>query len=378
MALFSLTVDSGSVASSLSDYPAYVDLSQMPAGFWSVVSNGGGDIRCYSDQSKTTELAREVVSCDTATDTGELHVKIPSLTTTTVIYIDVDGVRSDYAVTDTYGRNAVWSDYAGVWHLNEASGTRVDSTGNNDLTDNNTVTSEAGQIGDAALFNGSSEFLSIADAAQTGLDFSEELTFSAWINPDVINSGERIIFSKYRNDTNQRQYIFEVFDSGLRSVVTTAGNNAAGTTKDVRASSVLTANVKQYVTLTAVCDTEVLTHYVNGSAVTNTFSSGSLGTSFYNGSEDFRIGAQVISGNFNGLYDGGIDEARAKEGALSADWITTEYNNQSDVAGFWTIAEVSTTTLGLKLGSTTINRVMFGSTEIKKIYLGSTVIYENL
>ena len=35
-------------------------------------------------------------------------------------------------------------------------------------------------------------------------------------------------------------------------------------------------------------------------------------------------------------------------------------------------------TFGLKLGSTTINKVMLGSTEIKKIYLGTTVIYENL
>lgn len=28
--------------------------------------------------------------------------------------------------------------------------------------------------------------------------------------------------------------------------------------------------------------------------------------------------------------------------ALSENWTTTEYNNQSDVANFWTIAEVAT------------------------------------
>jgi hypothetical protein len=37
--------------------------------------------------------------------------------------------------------------------------------------------------------------------------------------------------------------------------------------------------------------------------------------------------------------NGYLDEIRMKNLVLSADWITTEYNNQSDVATFWTIAE---------------------------------------
>ena len=34
-------------------------------------------------------------------------------------------------------------------------------------------------------------------------------------------------------------------------------------------------------------------------------------------------------------FDGRIDEARMKNGALSANWITTEYNNQNAEATFW-------------------------------------------
>jgi len=34
-------------------------------------------------------------------------------------------------------------------------------------------------------------------------------------------------------------------------------------------------------------------------------------------------------------FDGKIGEARLKDSALSANWITTEYNNQNDEAAFW-------------------------------------------
>ena len=38
------------------------------------------------------------------------------------------------------------------WQLEEASGVRYDSEGSNNLTDNNTVTSATGVVGDAAQF----------------------------------------------------------------------------------------------------------------------------------------------------------------------------------------------------------------------------------
>ena len=66
--------------------------------------------------------------------------------------------------------------FIAFWKLGEASGTRVDSIGSNDLTDNNTVTQAAGKIGNCAQFTAAnSEYLSIADnaALSTGdIDFS--------------------------------------------------------------------------------------------------------------------------------------------------------------------------------------------------------------
>jgi hypothetical protein len=63
-----VTIDSTEVAADLTDYPVYVDLSDLPASFWDTVASGGGDIRCYKSDG-TTELAREVVSCEVAYQT---------------------------------------------------------------------------------------------------------------------------------------------------------------------------------------------------------------------------------------------------------------------------------------------------------------------
>lgn len=67
------------------------------------------------------------------------------------------------------------------WSLDEASGTRSDSHGANDLTDNNTVTAEAAKQSNGALFvAANSEYLSIADnAALSGSD--RDFMLCGWV-----------------------------------------------------------------------------------------------------------------------------------------------------------------------------------------------------
>jgi uncharacterized membrane protein len=61
------------------------------------------------------------------------------------IYVDWDGVRSDYAVSATYGRNAVWVDLALVNHFETAT---TDSSGNN-----------TGTVNNARVFSGDVDFV---------------------------------------------------------------------------------------------------------------------------------------------------------------------------------------------------------------------------
>ena len=197
--VFNATVQSGKVSGTNSNFPAYVDLSKLPADFWDTVSNGGGDIRVYTDSGLTTEIAREVVSCNTSTDKGELWCKVGSMTSSTELYIKVDGTSSDYAVDATYGAQNTWnSDYVGVYHFKQdptGSETVKDSTsrGNHfnsyNMDSGNRV---AGKIGDCYNFNGTDEYLDHSSPS-TDFRFTTNMTLGVWVNADVLEYWQQVL-----------------------------------------------------------------------------------------------------------------------------------------------------------------------------------------
>lgn len=85
-------------------------------------------------------------------------------------------LAADIASDDTLDTGLV-----SFWKCNEASGTRYDIHGDNNLSDNNSVTQEAtGILKEACDFEKTNnEHLSIADASQTDLDGGDDLSFSA-------------------------------------------------------------------------------------------------------------------------------------------------------------------------------------------------------
>lgn len=95
------------------------------------------------------------------------------------------------------------------WKLTEASGSRADSVGSNTLTDNNTVTGGANQFGEATsdFERGNSEYLSIADGSQSGLDFSTAFTFAWWVK--IESAAFMGHFGKYTTTGSQRAYSFQ-------------------------------------------------------------------------------------------------------------------------------------------------------------------------
>ena len=76
-----ITVDHTKVPSNLTNFPVYVNLADLPAGFFSNVRSDGGDIR-VTTSDQTTEIAREVVAINTGGSTGELYFNAPSLSST--------------------------------------------------------------------------------------------------------------------------------------------------------------------------------------------------------------------------------------------------------------------------------------------------------
>src|SRR5437870_5311035 len=84
----------------------------------------------------------------------------------------------------------VWdTNYKGVWHLKETSGTVSDSTTNaNTGTNNGATLGDVGQIGNATDFNGSTNYINVPYAAS--LDAPGAITLEAWMRKDAASPGQ--------------------------------------------------------------------------------------------------------------------------------------------------------------------------------------------
>lgn len=121
-----ITVPAASVAQGvlLTEFPALVRLSTAIDGFsYSDFQQQDGADLAFLD-SRGNVLAHEI---DTWNEQGEslVWVKIPAFSRSTRIYVVYGnaGYSSSVSPTNT------WSDFTGVWHMKEASGTVADATG---------------------------------------------------------------------------------------------------------------------------------------------------------------------------------------------------------------------------------------------------------
>jgi len=101
-------------------------------------------------------------------------------------------------------KNDVSTNLEAYWELEEATGAiRTDSHSTNDLDDTNNVTQDtSGKQGNAADFEESdSEFLSIVNGDQTGLDFTTDFSFSLWVKLEQLPSTLGAEMSLYERAT---------------------------------------------------------------------------------------------------------------------------------------------------------------------------------
>ena len=316
------TVRAADVPATQTNFPTYVDLDRL--GITTLAE--AQSVRVYADSAKTTEWAREIVSVT------EMHVKVPSLTSTVSMFVDWDGVRSDYAVTDTYGAQNVWTEYEAVWHLNEDPGgvspQMLDATGNGyDLEARGSMTSADlvdDHLGKAIELDGSGDYFSTPTSFNTYPATAGEIRYTSAIISDISSNQEGgiVYFSTYNG--------FAVFAGGLFEH--SAGDNS-GT--DTSASQVDDGNRYH---VAAVCNqANEYRLYRNGVQVlqkniTDTEAS----------NDEIWVGKH--NGNAYNL-DARISEVRWSKKDLGSNWATTEHNNQNAESTFWgTWTDVSTAT----------------------------------
>lgn len=320
----SATVNAASVPSTATNFPAYVDLSRL--GITTLAE--AQSVRVYADSAKTTEWAREIVSAT------QMHVKVPSLTSTVTMYVDWDGVSADYATTDTYGRNAVWGAYRAIYHLEGTAGSTASST---TLTNENTVTFTSSKITDGSststgntnkqLNTGTTELISNAEVTSTWA-VSGWVTFNTlpstgdgdtrWVQ--CFNASVGGATRKFANLVYDGRVTNQGFRIRLDGSSVIFYNSATTTTVNTPVFYVM-----QYTGSN-------IQLYLNASSAINSAHTWT--------DQGFAATARRYQLHMVDTYSGGassskIDENRVLIGNYSANWITTEYNNQNDEATFW-------------------------------------------
>ena len=318
MAFKSSTVVSGKVAATLADFPEFIDPSAIGMTTQAEVDSS----RFYADSGKVVERAREVVAV------GEIHCLIESLTDTDVNYCDYDGVRSDYAVTDTYGRNAVWSDTYGVWHLQESSGsTATDSSANNNGTYSGSLPdNRTGKIGNSQHLDGTGDWI-----FTNYLGRITERTWSGWMktntNSDVFLLGGKNAGATRRIDIRLGYGLVSAGAGKIRLEQTT---NSGQVTRGLDTN--IGINDNAWHKIDVVFSATNILMYKDGAALSLDGSGGTVDTA-----ADFSVDPNIGAFDNNGTpilpYTGEMDEWQVR-GVLTANWITTEYNNQDDVSAF--------------------------------------------
>jgi len=307
------------IDSTLSDFPVYIALSDLPTGAVDSMISGCGDIRVTTDDEET-EVPREVVTCETTGDTGELYFKASSLsssaTTTFYIYYENSAV-SDYAVTDTYGAQNVWTNsYGGVWHM--GGGTLSDSTGN---------------VGDSTTQTGDADTDTLTEGSATDYDGSERTIIpdDTDIDNDVLSS--LTYWGLLENDTEVRameksnQYFLLNFAGAgdMGPLMKISGTN--------KVASVGTLNTGQYYMLGGTYSysggsTGVINAILDGAY--NGTNSG-LTASIDSGGGDLYLGSDDTSNYYNGR----IDEFRISKVVRTEAWLGATWDNLKSPDSFY-------------------------------------------
>ena len=192
----------------------------------------------------------------------------------------------------------------------------------------------------------STQYASIIDATQAGLDFTTLFTIECWVKVESFSGSDQTIVSKYDDTLNERAYLFSYDPDGKLKI--TLSDDGTGTDTNFQiyttTANQLTAGTWYHVAVTVDMNsgTPLVIFYVNGLAVANSKTTGTtIGSSLHNSAAAFAVGTYFSNGVANtASHDGLIDELRVWSLVRTAAEI---FNNQStlltgsetDLEGYW-------------------------------------------
>ncbi len=222
----------------------------------------------------------------------------------------------------------------GHWKLDETSGSSIaDSAGSNTGTWNDgaddDVTGETitGQIGTALDFDGSDDYIEIAD--DNSLDITGGVTIAAWIQYSSGPSGG-IVCKQDATNSNDANYCLHIYSGGYAFSV------GDGSGAQYARSGISVDTSWHHVVGTADGSNIIL--YEDGAEIYREAQTRTLTAS----TVPLYIGTWDVSDS-NSAPDINIDDARVYDGVMTADQVYDLYLETSQV-GHWTLDETSGTT----------------------------------
>lgn len=301
--------------------PALVKLSESTiAGFdYDDFSLANGGDMMFVDENGVA-VPHEVDTWDT-NGVSLVWVKLPSTATNTKVfmYYGNGGVSSEKAAE-------IWTDYVGIWHLNEANGDAKDSTGHGLTAVPTGANSEADSTGavcrvgfgrQMASAKGNKSYLSVANNAL--LDCGDSLTFSGWFKATgtFANYSMRYVSRKtvYTDEDGweaEARYSSNVDYSATQvSARGSGGGDHYVTVPDVRAN---------WLHLALVYKGTSVSFYANGNLVQDYEMSG---TTAKDNDNPLAFGNNAAGDEAN--WVGFMDELRLSADPRSADYVLAEY-----------------------------------------------------
>ena len=255
-------------ANSASDIPVLVRISESIPGFsYADLEADGSDLAFGVDNGGSLTIYPHEIETWNPDGVSLIWVKVPTLSASTEF-----SMYYGNGVTVADASASVWSNYVGVWHLNEVSGNAQDATGHgltavpagaNAAADSVGVANCAVGIGrQMSSTKGGKSYLSVANS--TLLDCGDSLTFSGWFKAHgtAVQYSMRYVSRKSKYTDKNGWEVETRYDLSSANVpattVSARGANSGdytATVPDIRES---------WVHLSLVYDGTTLTYYVNG------------------------------------------------------------------------------------------------------------------
>lgn len=216
----------------------------------------------------------------------ELKVFTTSARSENQIKTDINKGPATSGLSATFGPDTSYisNGLVGYWTMDEASGDIGDSSGNaKTLTNTNSTAFTSGVFGNAAdIVPSSSNYFYGTDSE--ALSVSDEMTISAWVNPDVVTASTQYnIVGKW--DMELKSYLLALYGDEVRLYLDSSDYYVQTISADLSTGS------WYHISATFNAQTGTVNIYING-ALKETSSYGTIPNNIYDDPGFFVIGSQ--------------------------------------------------------------------------------------